>query len=72
MQSHVDCIIHRPVCDKSISPVILGFFGIGVMVERLKQERTSHISRYLLKICEKMGASWSAQVFRQAGVFSSF
>ncbi len=38
-----------------------------MMVERLKHERTSHSSSDLLKICVKMGASWSAQVFRQAG-----
>ncbi len=37
-------------------------------VERLNHERTSHSSSDLLKICEKMGASWSAQVFKQAGV----
>ncbi len=35
---------------------------------RLKEARTSNSSSYMLKICEKMGASWSAQVFRQAGV----
>ncbi len=39
-----------------------------MMVERLKHEGTSHSSRDLLKICVKMGASWSAQVFRQIGV----
>ncbi len=38
-----------------------------MMVERLKHEGTSHSSSDLLKICVKMGASWSAQVFRQAG-----
>ncbi len=37
------------------------------MVECLKHEGTSHSSSDLLKICVKMGASWSAQVFRQAG-----
>ncbi len=37
------------------------------MVEHLKHEGTSHSSSDLLKICVKMGASWSAQVFRQAG-----
>ncbi len=37
------------------------------MVERLKHEGTSHSSSDLLKICVKMGVSWSAQVFRQAG-----
>ncbi len=42
-----------------------------MMVERLKQVGTSHNSRDLLKICEKKGASWSAQVFRQAGVTPS-
>ncbi len=51
----------------SLSPVILGFFGMGMMVERLKHERTLHSASDLLKICVKMGASWSAQVFRQAG-----
>ncbi len=45
----------------------MGFFGTGMMVERLKHEGTSHSSSDLLKICVKMGASWSAQVFRQAG-----
>ncbi len=39
-----------------------------MMVERLKQAGTSHNTRDLLKICVKMGASWAAQVFRQAGV----
>ncbi len=38
-----------------------------MMVERLKHEGTSHSSSDLLKICVKMGASWSAQVLRQAG-----
>ncbi len=38
-----------------------------MMVEHLKHEGTSHSSSDLLKICVKMGASWSAQVFRQAG-----
>ncbi len=33
-----------------------------MMVERLKQEGTSHSSRDLLNICEKMGSNWSAQV----------
>ncbi len=42
-----------------------------MMVERLKHEGTSHSSSDLLKICVKMGASWSAQVFRQAGVTPS-
>ncbi len=37
------------------------------MVERLKHKGTSHSSSDLLKICVKMGASWSAQVLRQAG-----
>ncbi len=31
----------------------------------------SHSSSDLLKICVKMGASWSAQDFRQAGVTPS-
>ncbi len=38
-----------------------------MMVERLKHEGTSHSSSDLLKICVKMGASWSAQDLRQAG-----
>ncbi len=38
-----------------------------MMVERLKHEGTSHSSGDLLTICVKMGAIWSAQVFRQAG-----
>ncbi len=42
-----------------------------MMVERLKHEGTSHSSSDLLKICEKMGASWSAQDFRQTGVTQS-
>ncbi len=42
-----------------------------MMVERLKQQGTSHSSRDLLKICVKMGASWSAQSFRQAGEIPS-
>ncbi len=36
-----------------------------MMVEHLKHEGTSHSSSDLLKIFVKMGASWSAQVFRQ-------
>ncbi len=42
-----------------------------MMVECLKQQGTSHSSRDLLKICVKMGASWSAQTFRQAGEIPS-
>ncbi len=38
-----------------------------MIVERLKHEGTSHSSSDLLKICVKMGASWSAQDLRQAG-----
>ncbi len=38
-----------------------------MMVEHLKHEGTLHSSSYLLKIFVKMGASWSAQVLRQAG-----
>ncbi len=38
-----------------------------MMVERLKHEGTLHSSSDLLKICVKMRASSSAQVFRQAG-----
>ncbi len=40
-------------------------------LKQLKQQGTSHSSRDLLKICVKMGASWSAQTFRQAGEISS-
>lgn len=36
-----------------------------MMVERLKQDGTSHSSRDLLKMRVKMGASCSAQVLRQ-------
>ncbi len=39
-----------------------------MMAGRLKHEGTSHSSSDLLKIFVKMGASWSAQDFRQAGV----
>ncbi len=42
-----------------------------MMVGRLKQQGTSHSSRDLLKICVKMGASWSAQTFRPAGEIPS-
>ncbi len=38
---------------------------------KLKQQGTSHSSRDLLKICVKMGASWSAQTFRQTGEIPS-
>ncbi len=41
------------------------------MVEHLKQGGTSHSSSDLLKICVKMGTSWSAEDFRQAGVTPS-
>jgi len=41
------------------------------MVECLKQQGTVHSSRDLLKICVKIGASWSAQTFRKAGEISS-
>ncbi len=44
---------------------------MGMMVERLKHEGTSHNSSDLLKICVKMAASWSAQDFRQTGVTPS-
>ncbi len=37
-------------------------------MERLKYEGTSLSSSDLLKICVKTGASWPAQVFKQAGV----
>ncbi len=39
-----------------------------MMVERLKHEGTSHSSSDLLNNFVKIGASWSAQDFRQAGV----
>ncbi len=55
----------------SFIPVILGFFWMGMMVERLKHEGTSHSSSNMLNIFVKMGASWSAQDFRQAGVTPS-
>ncbi len=42
-----------------------------MMVERLKKEGTSHNSRDLLKISMTMRVSWSAHVFRQAGVTPS-
>ncbi len=42
-----------------------------MMVERLKHEGSLHSSSYLLKICVKMMASWSAQDFRQADVTQS-
>ncbi len=49
----------RATCLLSLSPVIWGFFGTGMMVERLKHERTSHSNSDLLKICVKMGGgSW--------------
>ncbi len=44
---------------------------MGMMVERLNHEGTSHSSSDLLKIFVKMGASWSAQDFRQAGATPS-
>ncbi len=40
-----------------ISPVIFGFLGTGMMVERLKKEGTSHSSSDLLKINVKMDNS---------------
>ncbi len=39
----------------SLNPVIWGFFGTGMMVERWKHERTLHSASYLLKICVKTG-----------------
>lgn len=42
------------------------FWGLGLL-EHLKHEGTSHSSSDLLKICMNMGASWSAQTFRQEG-----
>ncbi len=56
---------------KSFSPIILDFFRIGMMMERLKHEGTSHSSSDLLKIFVKTGASWSAQYFRQTGITQS-
>ncbi len=44
---------------------------MGMMVERLKHEGTSHSSSDLLTIFVKMGASWSAHDFRQACVTPS-
>ncbi len=44
---------------------------MGMMVECLKHEGTSLSSSDLLKIFVKMGASWSAQDFRQTGVTQS-
>ncbi len=41
-----------------------------MIVECLKHEGTSHCSSDLLKIYVKIGASWSAQDFRQSGVTS--
>ncbi len=38
-----------------------------MIVERLKRQGNSHSSSELLKFCVKMGASWSAQTFKQAG-----
>ncbi len=40
-------------------------------MKRLKHEGTLHSSSDLLKICVKMGPSWSAQDFRQTGVTPS-
>ena len=40
---------------------------MGKMMEHLKQEETSHSSSDLLKICVKIGASWSAQALKQEG-----
>ncbi len=42
-----------------------------MMVERFKYEGTLHSSSYLSNNCVKMGASWLAQDFRQAGVTPS-
>ncbi|XP_051536710.1 leukemia inhibitory factor receptor-like isoform X2 [Myxocyprinus asiaticus] len=38
-----------------------------MMVKRSKPQGTSHCSSDLLKICVKMGASWSAQAFKETG-----
>ncbi len=56
---------------QSLRPGLLGFLGMGLMVECLKQQGTSHSSRDLLKICVKMEANWSAQTFRHAGEIPS-
>ncbi len=75
----------QPFCSLGIS-IVLGewgelyqwfstfspdLFGMGMMVEHLKHEGTSHSSSDLLKIFVKMGASWSAQDVGQAGVTPS-
>ncbi len=71
--SSTQVLHHRRECDRSlvIKSSDFGLLGTGIMVERLKQQGTSHSSRDLLKICVKMGASWSAQTFRQAGEIPS-
>ncbi len=46
---------------------MLGFFGTGMMVKHLKHWGTYHSTSDLLKMFVKMGASWTAQVLRQAG-----
>lgn len=46
---------------------IAGFLGTVMMVDCLKQDRSSQSSRCLWKICVKTGATWSAQTFRQEG-----
>ncbi len=42
-----------------------------ILMESLKHEGISHSSSDLLKICVKVGASWSVQDFRQTGVTPS-
>ncbi len=46
----------------SFSPVILDFFGMGMMVECLKHEGTSHSSSDLLKIFVKMGPTGQQRI----------
>jgi len=51
----------------SFNPVMEDFLGTWMIMERLKHDGTSHGSSDGLKICVKMGASWSAETFRQEG-----
>ncbi len=55
----------------SLNPVIWGFFGTGMMVERWKHERTLHSASYLLKICVKTGGLLDSTGF-QAGLVPFF
>ncbi len=41
--------------DRSFNPVIEGFLGTGMMVERLKQEGTSQSSRSIEDLCKDGG-----------------